>query len=184
VTNPTSPAERSNMQLTSPHADDRGLTSPLAAGIRQARVIVVGLLPMEGEIGDLVEAGGAGFSGRQVSFEEFLQTARLVADGVAVLPPELTAALLRGITGRPVAARAEELQTTAQLTQRERQVMELIGAGFSNKEIAIRLRVAVHTVKTHVHNVLSKLSLGTRLEVAALLHSGKYRPAETITSVA
>ncbi len=174
------------MQLTASDPDDRGLTRPLTAGIRQARVLVVGLLPMEGEVGELVEAGGAGFSSRQVSFEEFLQTARLVADGVAVLPPELTAALLRGITEQPapVPGRAAELQATAQLTQRERQVMELIGAGFSNKEIAIRLRVAVHTVKTHVHNVLSKLSLGTRLEVAALLHSGKYRPAETITAVA
>lgn len=178
------PTPRSGLQLSATPPDDRGLTRPLTAGIRQARVLVVGLLPMEGEVGELVEAGGAGFSSRQVSFEEFLQTARLVADGVAVLPPELTAALLRGITEQPSGGRAEELQASAQLTQRERQVMELIGAGFSNKEIAIRLHVAVHTVKTHVHNVLSKLSLGTRLEVAALLHSGKYRPAETITAVA
>jgi DNA-binding CsgD family transcriptional regulator len=49
--------------------------------------------------------------------------------------------------------------------------MGLIGAGMSNKEIATRLNVGIHTVKTHVHNVLGKLAVRTRLEVAALLHA-------------
>jgi len=58
------------------------------------------------------------------------------------------------------------------LTNRERQVVDLLGEGLSNKEIATRLHIAVHTVKSHVHNVLEKLALRSRLEVAAFSHSG------------
>lgn len=51
--------------------------------------------------------------------------------------------------------------------------MSLIAEGLSNKDIAVRLRVAVHTVKSHVHNVLAKLGLRTRLEVAVMVHAGE-----------
>ena len=57
------------------------------------------------------------------------------------------------------------------LTTRERQVIDLLGEGLSNKEIASRLHIAVHTVKSHVHNVLEKLALHSRLEVAAFSHA-------------
>jgi DNA-binding NarL/FixJ family response regulator len=53
------------------------------------------------------------------------------------------------------------------LTLRERQIIDLIAEGLANKEIATRLHIAVHTVKSHVHNVLEKLALHSRLEVAA-----------------
>ena len=65
---------------------------------------------------------------------------------------------------RPASARA----TT--MTRREREVVSLLGEGLSNKEIAARLRIALHTVKTHVHNVLAKLALHSRLEIAAYAH--------------
>ena len=58
------------------------------------------------------------------------------------------------------------------LTNRERQVIDLLGEGLSNKEIATRLHIAVHTVKSHVHNVLEKLALRSRLEVVAFTHRG------------
>jgi DNA-binding NarL/FixJ family response regulator len=57
------------------------------------------------------------------------------------------------------------------LTSRERQVIDLLGEGLSNKEISARLHIAVHTVKSHVHNVLEKLALHSRLEVAAFSHA-------------
>ncbi len=59
----------------------------------------------------------------------------------------------------------------ARLTRREREVIELIAAGLSNKEIADRLHLTSHTVKSHVHTVLEKLGLRTRLEVAAYAHA-------------
>ena len=56
------------------------------------------------------------------------------------------------------------------MTRREREVVGLLGEGLSNKEIAARLGVGLHTVKSHVHNVLDKLALHTRLQVAAYSH--------------
>lgn len=58
----------------------------------------------------------------------------------------------------------------ATMTRREREVVTLLGEGLSNKEISARLRIALHTVKTHVHNVLGKLALHSRLEIAAFAH--------------
>ena len=56
------------------------------------------------------------------------------------------------------------------MTARERQVVDSIADGLSNKEIADRLSIATHTVKSHVHNILEKLALHTRLEVATYAH--------------
>jgi DNA-binding NarL/FixJ family response regulator len=60
---------------------------------------------------------------------------------------------------------------SVRLTAREQEIVALLGEGLSNKEIATRMGVAVHTVKSHVHNVLEKLALNSRLEVAAFSHS-------------
>jgi DNA-binding NarL/FixJ family response regulator len=57
------------------------------------------------------------------------------------------------------------------MTSREREVVELIAEGLSNKEIAVRLHLAVDTVKSHVHNILEKLALHTRLEIASYRHA-------------
>jgi DNA-binding NarL/FixJ family response regulator len=64
-------------------------------------------------------------------------------------------------------------KAAVRMTAREKQVVELIAEGLSNKEIADRLHIATHTVKSHVHNILEKLTLHTRLEVAAYVHEGK-----------
>jgi len=62
------------------------------------------------------------------------------------------------------------------MTVRERQVIESIADGLSNKEIADRLHIATHTVKSHVHNILEKLALHTRLEVAIYAHDQGAKP--------
>jgi len=64
------------------------------------------------------------------------------------------------------------------LTAREREIVDLIADGLSNKEIAQRVRLATHTVKSHVHNVLRKLALHSRLQVAAYVHQAAERQAE------
>ena len=56
------------------------------------------------------------------------------------------------------------------MTRREREVIDLIGEGLSNKELAQRLNIATHTVKSHVRNVMEKLALHTRLQIAAYSH--------------
>ena len=58
------------------------------------------------------------------------------------------------------------------MTKRERGITELIAEGLSNKEIAQRLNIATYTVKSHVHNILEKLALHSRLQIAAHAHKG------------
>jgi DNA-binding NarL/FixJ family response regulator len=73
-----------------------------------------------------------------------------------------------------IPARGDALLRPAEahrLTRRELQVMDLIAEGCTNKDIAVQLGIAIHTVKTHVHNLLLKLGLRTRLEVAVWVHA-------------
>ena len=88
-----------------------------------------------------------------------------------VLPPALTTSLFAQIARNVVNPKQEQVLESVRLTTREHQVIDLLGEGLSNKEIAARLHIAVHTVKSHVHNVLEKLALHSRLEVAAFTHA-------------
>lgn len=147
--------------------DSLRLTATLHAEVPEARVIVMGLLPLHEDVADFVRAGASGFVMKDASFDDFVRTMRLVADGTDMLPTQLTGSLFTQIAQRAVVGGTSPVLEAVRLTQRERQVVELIGEGMSNKEIAARLHVAIHTVKSHVHNVLEKLALYTRLEVAA-----------------
>lgn len=141
-----------------------------ALGIPEGHVLVLGLLPMQKGVVDGVSSGNIDLVMQGVPFDEFLRTIRvLVAESSPVVPAPQTPAP-RYFPQSGDAADRDALRS-ATLTSRERQVMGLIGEGLSNKEIAIRLNVAIHTVKTHVHKVLQKLAVRTRLEVAALLHT-------------
>jgi DNA-binding NarL/FixJ family response regulator len=131
------------------------------------KVIVMDLLPAEADVIDFVKAGAAGFLLKDATFEEFLKTLRLVADGVSVLPPPLTDLLFSQIVNH-VARRDKALLSSAvMLTKREREIIRLIADGLSNKEIADQLNVATFTVKSHVHNVLEKLALRSRVQIAS-----------------
>jgi DNA-binding NarL/FixJ family response regulator len=131
------------------------------------KVIVMDLLPSETDIIEFVRAGVSGFLLKDATFEEFVKTIRLVADGVNVLPAPLTDSLFSQIVNH--AARREKafLASAVTLTKREREITRLIADGLSNKEIAARLNLATFTVKSHVHNVLEKLALRTRLQIAS-----------------
>lgn len=147
--------------------DSLRLTATLRREVPEAKVIVMGLLPLHEDIADFVSAGASGFVMKDASLDDFFGTIRKVASGIDVLPPQLTGSLFTQIAERAVKGGKSPVLEAVKLTQRERQVVELIGDGLSNKEIAARLHVAIHTVKSHVHNVLEKLALHTRLEVAA-----------------
>jgi DNA-binding NarL/FixJ family response regulator len=98
-----------------------------------------------------------------------------VAAGEEVLPQALTNSLFSQIARNASRGSKAKLLESVRLTNRERQVIELLGEGLSNKEFATRLHIAVHTVKSHVHNVLEKLALRSRLEVVAFTHGSNSR---------
>ena len=137
----------------------------------EARVIVMDLLPMHEEIAEFVNAGVAGFILKDATFEDFVGTIRSVADGARVLPAPMTGTLFSQIAKVAVSRGREAALEMVRMTQREREVIALIAVGLSNKEIAQRLGVATDTVKSHVRNVMEKLALHSRLQIAAYAHS-------------
>lgn len=151
--------------------DSLSLTATVHGEVPEARVIVMGFMPLQEDVADFVRAGAAGFIMKNASFEVFIDTIRAVAAGAEVLPEALTNSLFSQIARNAAHGNKVKLMESVKLTNRERQVIDLLGEGLSNKKIATRLHIAVHTVKSHVHNVLEKLALHSRLEVAAFSHS-------------
>jgi DNA-binding NarL/FixJ family response regulator len=136
-----------------------------------SRVIVMDLLPVHEEIAEFVNAGVAGFILKDATFEDFVGTIRSVADGARVLPATMTGTLFSQIAKVAVSRGREAALESVRMTQREREVIALIAVGLSNKEIAQRLGIATDTVKSHVRNVMEKLALHSRLQIAAYAHS-------------
>jgi DNA-binding NarL/FixJ family response regulator len=158
--------------------DALGLTATVHKEVPEARVIVMGLLSTQGDVADYVRAGASGFIMKHASLEELFDTIRAVAAGGQVLPLALTTSLFEQIANRAARLPAPMVIDSVRLTNREQQVVALLGEGLSNKEIATRLHIAVHTVKSHVHNVLEKLAMRSRLEVAAFSHAIGNTPRE------
>lgn len=135
-----------------------------------AKVIVMDLLPVHEDIVEFVNAGVSGFIMKDATLEELVNTIRSVAAGVDVLPPQMTGTLFSQIARDAVAKGRTEALESVRMTPREREVVNLIAEGLGNKEIAARLHIATHTVKSHVRNIMEKLMLHTRLQIAAYAH--------------
>ncbi|MCC6245349.1 MAG: response regulator transcription factor [Gemmatimonadaceae bacterium] len=151
--------------------DSAQITSRVREEVPTAKVIVMGFLPTQEDVADYVHAGAAGFIMKDASSEVFFATIRTVALGMQVLPPALTSSLFAQIVRNEIVRDRARVQHDVRLTSRERDVVDLLSEGLSNKEISARLGIAIHTVKSHVHNVLEKLALHSRLEVVAFTHS-------------
>jgi DNA-binding NarL/FixJ family response regulator len=142
----------------------------LGQALPECRVIVMDLLPVHEDIMDYVHVGVCGFIMKDASLEDLVDTIRSVAGGGDVLPPQMTSTLFSQIARDAVAKRGREALVDVGMTPRERQVISLISEGLSNKKIAARLHISVHTVKSHVRNIMEKLTLHTRLQIAAWAH--------------
>jgi two-component system, NarL family, nitrate/nitrite response regulator NarL len=132
-----------------------------------SKVIAMDILPDEVELLDFVKAGGSGFIMKSAPLDDYIQTIRAVAGGAKILPPILTQSLFSQILEAAIESGKSIPGDSIQLTRREREIVDLISEGLSNKEIAERLHIATFTVKSHVHNILEKLTLNTRLQIAA-----------------
>jgi two-component system, NarL family, nitrate/nitrite response regulator NarL len=134
----------------------------------QVRVVALAMPEIEDLIIHCAEAGVAGYVTRDGSLEDLVATLDSVSRGETQCSPRIAVALLRRL--RELAAEREPLPPLPALTARELQIVGLIGEGLSNKEIATRLSIGLATVKNHVHNILSKLQVRRRGEVAPRLH--------------
>jgi DNA-binding NarL/FixJ family response regulator len=138
------------------------------------KIIVMDLLPVQSDILDFVKAGASGFILKNAMVHEFLKTIRLVAAGEKVLPSHMTDSLFTQIVERAVnGTQNVDLKYAVRMTKREKQVIELIADGMTNKEIGQKLHLSPYTVKSHVHNILEKMALHTRVQIAKYAHTSK-----------
>lgn len=135
-----------------------------------AKIIVMDLLPVHEDIVEFVNAGVSGFIMKDATLDDLVATIRSVIGGANVLPPQMTGTLFSQIAREALARGRPQALDAVRMTPRERDVINLIAEGLSNKEIAVKLRIATHTVKSHVRNVMEKLTLHTRLQIAAYAH--------------
>jgi DNA-binding NarL/FixJ family response regulator len=128
------------------------------------KVLVLTTFGLDEYIVEALRAGASGFLTKDVPRQELVAAVRAVANGDAVLSPAVTRQLLDRVAGRLPAVRDAAPDGLASLTEREREVLQLIAAGLSNAEIAQALVVAEPTAKTHVSNLLGKLGLRDRVQ--------------------
>ena len=136
----------------------------------ETKVIVMDLLPVQEDVIEFIQAGASGFIVKDATVDDFVNTIRSVAEGANVVPASLTGTLLSHIVDQAVIRRLPGVAEAVRMTKREREIINLIAEGLSNKEIAQRLNLATYTVKSHVHNILEKLALHSRLQIAAHVH--------------
>ena len=139
----------------------------------QAKIIVMDLAPVQADILQYVKAGADGFILKDASLKDFLITIRTVSEGSTVLPPLLVDSLFSQIVDHAVREGKPKLKEAVRMTKREREVIQFLGDGMSNKEIGQKIRISTYTVKSHIHNIMEKLALHTRLEIANYSYTDK-----------
>ena len=131
---------------------------------RAVRVIVLTTFDLDDYVYRALRAGASGFLLKDTSPEQLLTAIRVVADGGALLDPQVTRRLIAEFAARPTPTtptrRIAEL-----LTAREIEVLGLVGHGLTNTEIAERLVISIFTAKTHVSRILTKLGLRDRSQL-------------------
>jgi DNA-binding NarL/FixJ family response regulator len=142
----------------------------LTRSIRQetcgAKVIIIGLEDNERLILSCVEAGASGYVIKGESLKILSNTIHAVYHGETICSPRIAYRSFRLLSELSRLDRNKQLYAGTNLTVREIEILELIGSGLRNKQIAERLCLSTHTVKNHVHNLLEKLCVGNRWEAA------------------
>ena len=125
-------------------------------------LVALGLNEQRQEVIRCGRAGFAGYVARDASIDELCNSLAEIVAGRLACPPEISGGLLRALFRKE--SGADESDVELALTRRESEVLELLGRGFSNKEIGAELCLSVATVKHHVHHVLEKLKLERRAQ--------------------
>jgi DNA-binding NarL/FixJ family response regulator len=155
----------------------RELVNPSKGEPHVPRVLVLTTFDADDYVHDALAAGASGFLLKDALPDELVQAVRVIAAGDALLAPSVTKRLLeRFASQRPAAPRkAESLRS---LTEREREILVLIGRGRSNTEIAAELFIGEQTVKTHVSRIFMKLGVRDRVQAVILAYdAGLVEPA-------
>jgi DNA-binding NarL/FixJ family response regulator len=168
------------MDIRMPEMDGIQATREIAANADLAGVHVVILTTFELDeyVFEALRAGASGFLVKDTEPAELIQGVRVAARGDALLSPSVTRRLIAEFAAR--SARREPGVRLDELTEREREVMALVGEGLSNEEIAERLFISIATARTHVSRAMLKLNARDRAQMVVFAYeSGLVTPGWT-----
>ena len=166
------------MDIRMPDRDGLEATRQIMAAkeLPGTRVIILTTFELDEYIAEAVRAGAAGFLVKDTEPEELLRAVRVVHDGDALLSPSVTRRIMAQLAMQPAAAAPSDVRLE-QITEREREVLQLVGEGLNNAEIAQRLFITPLTAKTHVSRIMTKLLVRDRAQLVVLAYeSGLVRP--------
>ncbi|MBN6052537.1 response regulator transcription factor [Nonomuraea sp. RK-328] len=160
------------MDIRMPGTDGLTATRRMPEG---PRVIILTTFELDEYVFEALRGGASGFLVKDTEPAELIQAVRVVAAGEALLSPRVTRRLIAEYASRSKEPLATE--TLRQLTEREREVLTLVGAGMTNDEIAARLFMSPATAKTHVSRAMMKLGARDRAQLVVIAYeSGLVRP--------
>ncbi|MEU8761358.1 response regulator transcription factor [Streptomyces sp. NPDC048659] len=165
------------MDIRMPHRDGLAATRLITGdpGLGAVRVVMLTTFELDEYVFEAIRSGASGFLVKDTEPEELVRAVRAVVDGDALLSPGVTRRLIEEFAARSRAP--ERVAGLDGLTEREREVMALVGIGLSNDEIARRLVVSPLTAKTHVSRTMVKLGARDRAQLVVLAYeSGLVRP--------
>jgi len=167
------------MDIRMPNLDGLEATRRILAGPEpHPRIVVLTTFDLDEYVYEALRAGASGFLLKDAPEHQLVAAIRIAADGGAMFSPAVTRRLIEEFSSRVSAL--EPPQALAELTPREREVLQLLARGRSNQEIAAELVVSEHTAKTHVAHILSKLGLRDRIQAVVLAYeTGLVQPGET-----
>ncbi len=152
------------MDIRMPVLDGIEATRRIVRAQPAARVLILTTFGLDGYVYDALHAGASGFMLKDAPPEEIAAAVRIVASGDALLAPAVTRAVIDEFARRQPAAAPALPPALAELTPREREVLDLLARGLSNPEICERLVISEATAKTHVARILQKLGLRDRVQ--------------------
>jgi len=159
--------------------DDDGLTATRTIlgdpAMANTRIIILTTFELDEYIAEAVRAGAAGFLVKDTEPAELIRAVRVVHDGDALLSPSVTRRIMAQLASQSRAA--GKVVPLDQVTEREREVLALVGEGLNNAEIAERLFITPLTAKTHVSRIMTKLMVRDRSQLVVLAYeSGLVKP--------
>ncbi|MEU0853697.1 response regulator transcription factor [Streptomyces flaveolus] len=151
------------MDIRMPGMDGIEATGLITAAAGATRVLILTTFDDDEYIYGALRAGASGFLVKDMALDDILGAIRVVAAGDALIAPSVTRRLIAEFAARPEPALHQRL--VGNITEREREVLTLVGRGMSNSEIATHLYISVATAKAHVARLLAKLEARDRVQL-------------------